>query len=206
MSSEQGGSVPGGPAPYGAGPGPHPGYPPPGYQPRPEPGYPPGPHLGSEPGYPPGPHPGSGPGPQPGYQGGYPHAGYLGGGPGYPPPAPAASALPGRVVGLQALALLLVIAGLAIPENGVFGVTSYPAWAGFAVVAALVALLAYPYGRSRSWPTEQSWTLAAVGTGALLGYWVIVVLPAVTSNVNFAQTLGVACAAAALWLAPGRRR
>jgi hypothetical protein len=107
---------------------------------------------------------------------------------------------------LQLLAPILVVVGLSVPENDTLGWTSYTAWACFGALAAILQAVAYPYGRSQGWPPRRTWTLAAVATGALVGYWVIVVLPGVTSNVGFAQTLGIACAVGACWLAPGRPR
>ncbi len=50
-----------------------------------------------------------------------------------------------------------------------------------------------------------AWSVGAVGTAALVGYWVIIVLPGVSSNAGFMLTLATACAVIGCWLSPGRR-
>lgn len=119
------------------------------------------------------------------------------------PVTAAGSATPLRVL-LQIAAPVLVVAGLALPENDGRGYEDWTAWAVFATVAALVQLA--PLASSAlGMSTTTAWTVGAAGAVALVGYWVIIVLPSVSTNTSFAQTLGVACAAVACWLSPGRR-
>lgn len=62
-----------------------------------------------------------------------------------------------------------------------------------------------PGGADREQNAEKLWTIAAIATAALIAYWVIIVLPGVSTNSAFVQTLGVGCAAIGIWLSPGRR-
>lgn len=104
----------------------------------------------------------------------------------------------------QLLCPVLLVAGLSIPENDTQGWTAWPAWAIFATVAAFVQLA--PLVRSiTSMSAATAWTLGAVATAALGGYWVVIVLPGVSSNTGFCQTLAVACAVIGCWLSPDRR-
>jgi hypothetical protein len=100
---------------------------------------------------------------------------------------------------------ILLLVGLSFSEDGVqSGWEAYPAWAVFALVCAVIQL-APLVGRSLGLTAENAWFLAAVGTAGLVGYWVIIVLPGVSSNTGFAQTLAAGFAAIGLWLSPGRR-
>lgn len=109
-----------------------------------------------------------------------------------------------RVFAQVACPVLLLI-GLSFGENvGRNGWDAYPAWAVFAAVCAVLQMAPLVGGRL-GLTAENSWFLAAVGTAALVGYWVIIVLPGVSSNSGFAQTLAVAFAVIGLWLSPGRR-
>lgn len=119
-----------------------------------------------------------------------------------------AASQPGVLTGIrvscQLLCPVLLVAGLSIPENDTQGWTAWPAWAIFATVAAFVQLV--PLVRSvTSMSAATAWTLGAVATAALGGYWVVIVLPGVSSNTGFSQTLAVACAVIGCWLSPGRR-
>ncbi|HLS25413.1 MAG TPA: hypothetical protein VK063_06020 [Beutenbergiaceae bacterium] len=104
---------------------------------------------------------------------------------------------------LQILSPVLIAAGLSLPEGGSVGWLDHLLWSLFAAVAALVQLITLSNSASSS--AAQRWSLAAVATAALVGYWVIIVLPGISANSAFLQTLGVGCAAVGLWLAPGRR-
>ena len=98
-----------------------------------------------------------------------------------------------------------MVIGLSFKDHGVYGWHEYTAWAVFAAVGAVLQLA--PVARSSlSLAEDQAWFLAAVGTAALVGYWVIIVLPFVELNTGFAQTLGVVAAVIGLWLSPGRQR
>lgn len=154
------------------------------------PGMPPG-SFGPPPGY---------SGPQPGYHG-PPRLGPYG--PPHAPPAPGAGTA--TVVLLCRIgAVLLVALGLSIPFDDTCGWVSYPAWSAFAILAAVTALLPQ-FGASFGWSSRAGWLVGAVATGALLGFWVLIALPGITSDAGFCLTVGTAAAAAACWFSPGRR-
>lgn len=114
---------------------------------------------------------------------------------------------------VQILSPVLIVLGLSLPESGSVAWMNYLLWALFATAASLVQLVTLRGAplhdqRSEGAPSttpNQRWSLAAVATAALVGYWVIIVLPGISANSAFLQTLGVGCAAVGLWLAPGRR-
>ena len=100
---------------------------------------------------------------------------------------------------------ILLLIGLTFGEDGAqSGWEAYTAWAIFAAVCSVIQL-APLVGRSLGLTPENAWFLAAVGTAGLVGYWVIIVLPGVSSNAGFAQTLAAGFAVIGLWLSPGRR-
>lgn len=146
--------------------------------------------------------PGSGPppgGPQPGYQQG-PPPGWAGPQQGWSGTAPAAQRSPDSLRrGALILAPILVIAGLSVPRGGSLGWVDYTLWAIFAAVMAVAPLLTLSPS-----VTPQRATLATIATGALVAYWVVIVLPGISSNGGFLQTLGVGCAVVAAWLRGGR--
>ncbi|MGI8419005.1 MAG: hypothetical protein ACR2P2_22970 [Nakamurella sp.] len=117
------------------------------------------------------------------------------------PQAAAAGWLPGAA---RVVAVLLVALGLSLPFNSSCGWVSYTAWSAFAIVAALVQL-APALGSSFGWSVRTGWMVGAVATGALIGFWVLVALPSITSNASFALTLGVGAATVGCWFSPGRR-
>lgn len=104
---------------------------------------------------------------------------------------------------LQILCLVLVAAGLSIPSGGGFGWSNHLLWAIFATAAAATQLCTLPRRSGQS--EEQRWTVAAIAVGALVAYWVVIVLPGIAANGAFVQTLGVGAGVIALWLTPGRR-
>lgn len=109
-----------------------------------------------------------------------------------------------RVMAQVACPILLFV-GLTFSEDNVQqGWAAYTAWAVFAMVCAVLQL-APLVGRSLGLTAENAWFLAAVGTAGLVSYWVIIVLPGVSSNTGFAQTLAAGLAVIGLWLSPGRR-
>ena len=113
----------------------------------------------------------------------------------------------GRVVAACALALLgaaAALIGLFVPYNGATFWASAQFWSGFAAVCALVQLapLARPvFG----WPARRAWSIGAAGVAGLLLFWVLIVLPVVSTNSSFVMTAAVAATAGGSWLAPGRR-
>jgi hypothetical protein len=98
----------------------------------------------------------------------------------------------------------LIITGLSVKEDGVRGWTDVAAWAIFAATAA-VAQTAPLVGRGFGLDAATSWTVGAVATASLVAYWVIIVLPSVSTNVGFALTMGTAAAVIGSWLSPGRQ-
>lgn len=150
--------------------------------------------------------PPQGPTAQPGW-GGQPPPGWQGGQQGQwqgqaPAPAPPAASSPdrlGRVA--QILCPILVIAGLSIPQYGSVGWGDYTLWAIFAAVAALAQLVTLASKRD---PAQMN-VVRMIATGALVAYWVVIVLPGISSNGGFLQTLGVGCAVVAAWLGGARR-
>ena len=51
-------------------------------------------------------------------------------------------------------------------------------------------------------PAKLVWTIAAVGAGYLVFWWVLFILPDISLNVAFLVTIGVAAAVAAVWTSP----
>jgi len=58
---------------------------------------------------------------------------------------------------------------------------------------------------SLGWTPRRGWTVGAVGTAALLLFWLLVALPSVGSNTGFTLTVAAAAAAAGSLFGPGRR-
>lgn len=153
------------------------------------------------------------PPPQPGWQHA-PDQGYTGPYAGPPPPrpqsgyaaAPQAPSAPRdpsstwRAI-LQIACPVLMVIALAVAENGRRGYTDWTLWALFATVAALVQLAPLVVKGD----PQRSWTTGAIGVVALIGYWVVIVLPGIDTNTGFLQTFAVAAAAVGCWLTPGRR-
>jgi hypothetical protein len=104
----------------------------------------------------------------------------------------------------QLACIALIIGGLSITENGVRGWSDVTAWAFFAATAAVVQA-APLVGSAFGVDTATSWLVGAVAAASLVLYWVLIVLPSVSTNVGFAQTMGVAAAVIGSWLSPGRQ-
>ena len=196
--------IPLSPAPGQPGP-----FPPGSQQPPFPPGAPPTPSgpTSDAPSYPPGagfPAPGWVPGPPAGY--GPPDDRAPGFGQPALGPVPAAAA-PSLTLagGAQLLAVVLTGLGLSIPFTDANFWSTSLAWALFAMTAALVQL-APLFGRNSQGSPRKSWLVGACGTGGLLGFWVLIALPGVSSNQGFVLTLAVAAAVAGSWLSPGRPR
>ncbi|WP_029135252.1 hypothetical protein [Nakamurella lactea] len=127
----------------------------------------------------------------------------------FPPGAPGRPAAPinrfGAVVLLARIAaVVLVPLGLSIPFDSSSGWVTQPAWSAFAMLAAVTQLLP-AFGGGLGWSVQRGWLVSAVGTGALLLFWLLIVLPGIGSNEGFCLTLAAAVAAAGCVLAPGRR-
>ncbi len=149
---------------------------------------------------------------QPGH---YPTAGYppQGYGPatgGYPPaPAPSdpfggtGAAAVGASTWLALASVVAMALAVSLKEDGDNGWGRIGVWAGFAIAAAVLTLLP-TIGRQMNLTAVRAWRGAAAGAGGLAAFWVLFVLPAISMNVSFAATLGVAAGVGAAWLAPGR--
>jgi hypothetical protein len=109
---------------------------------------------------------------------------------------------------LQVTALVLIPLGAALPFGDGFSAgalwSTTTTWAVFATVAAVVQL-APLIGRMQQRPPAGSWRVGAVGVGALVGFWVLIVLPSISSGQNFVLTMGTFAAALGLWLSPGKQ-
>ena len=113
----------------------------------------------------------------------------------------------GRVVAAGGLALLAAgtaLAGLFVPYDGATFWASAQFWSGFAAFCALLQLAPLA-GRVFGWPATRAWSIGAAGVAGLLLFWVLIVLPKVSSNSSFVVTAAVMAAAGGAWLAPGRR-
>jgi len=113
----------------------------------------------------------------------------------------------GLVLGL--LAIAAVVIGLLVEESdgggspsaNLWDRTSAPLWSIVAIVAAVATLL--PAVRTvGNLPANLAWTIAAIGAGYLVFWWVLFILPEISLNVAFLVTIGVACAVAAVWTSP----
>jgi len=105
---------------------------------------------------------------------------------------------------LQVIALVAVPLGLAIPFDSTCLWSTSVAWASFATVAA-IGQLAPMVGSAFGWNQLTAWRVGAGAVAALIGFWVLLVLPSIASNSSFVVTLGVAAAGLGCWLTPGRR-
>jgi hypothetical protein len=104
------------------------------------------------------------------------------------------------ILGVLVLGLTVVALAVEEPED-TLGYDDWTAWAIFATVMAAVHLLPL----FSPLDEEKTWTVVALATAGLVLYWVAIVLPSVSSNTAFAQTMAVVLALAHCWLLPGRR-
>lgn len=109
----------------------------------------------------------------------------------------------GAVLVLGIVAVAAVVLGLTINENGHNAWDSVNAW-GVLAIAAAAATLAPGLGRGIGLGPQRAWQVAVCGAGALVLFWVLLVLPGVGSNTSLLTTIGVAAGVIAAWLAPGR--
>lgn len=127
------------------------------------------------------------------------------------PAGDAGTGPPGRsLAGLRTILQLavpvLVVVALLLTEDGAESnaFEEVTAWSIFAVVMALLQLAPLA-GGALGLDRSTAWSVGAVGTAGLVGYWVIIALPGVSSNAGFMLTLAAACAVIGCWLSPGRR-
>jgi len=125
-----------------------------------------------------------------------------------PPPPAAPTATPdGSSIAawgwLELLAVVALLLGLLLEENGSNLWDASEAWSIFAIVCA-AAQLAPLLRKTLSWTEERAWLVAVVGAAGLVLYWLLIALPAISRNTSFAVTVAAAAAAGAAWLAPGR--
>jgi hypothetical protein len=121
--------------------------------------------------------------------------------------SPRRDAARGRGAAAGVLALLAAgtaLAGLFVPYEGATFWASARFWSGFAAFCALLQLA--PLARPLfGWPAGRAWSVGAAGVAGLLLFWVLIVLPVVSSDSSFVVTAAVMAAAGGSWLAPGRR-
>lgn len=110
---------------------------------------------------------------------------------------------------LQAAAVVLVPLGAGVPFGADFAGhalwSTTTTWAAFALLAAIVQL-APVSARLQQRAPEGAWRTGAVGVAGLVAFWVLIVLPGVSSGPSFVLTMGTVAAALGLWLSPGRPR
>jgi hypothetical protein len=109
------------------------------------------------------------------------------------------------ILALAAIAVLGIVLGLSLKENGSSAWDNVDAWGGLAIAGAV--LVAAPVlGHVVGLTDARAWQVAACGAGALVLFWVLFVLPAVGSNPNttLLATIGVIAGIVAAWIAPGR--
>jgi hypothetical protein len=104
---------------------------------------------------------------------------------------------------LALVALVAVLLGLFVDENGANLWDASEAWSIFAIACA-VAQLAPLLRRTLRWTAERAWLVGVIGAAGLVLYWLLIALPSIARNTSFAMTVGAAAAAGAAWLAPGR--
>ncbi|WP_111765464.1 hypothetical protein [Nakamurella deserti] len=123
-----------------------------------------------------------------------------------PGPRPTRGALTAGALQLAALVLVPLGAGLPFGEDfaakALWSTTT--TWAVFALLAAVVQLAPLA-ARLQQRAPAGAWRTGAVGVGALIAFWVLIVLPGISSGPNFVLTMGTFAAALGLWLSPGRR-
>ena len=121
-----------------------------------------------------------------------------------PAPAPAPATTPSLTMagGAQLLAVVLTGLGLSIPFTDANFWSTSLAWALFAMAAAVVQL-APLFGRNSTTSPRRIWAIGACGAAGLIGFWVLIALPGVSSNQGFVLTLAAVAAAVGSWLSPG---
>ena len=121
--------------------------------------------------------------------------------------SPAHTAVHARAVAARGLAVAggaATMVGLFVPYDGASFWNTAQFWSGFAALCAVVQLA--PLTRPvLGWPAGRAWAIGAAGVAGLLLFWVLIVLPEVSSNSSFVLTAAVVAAAGGSWLAPGRR-
>lgn len=117
-------------------------------------------------------------------------------------PAGSSPSLP-LLAGLAAVVLVAV--GLSIPFDSSSAWSTQTAWAIFAIVAALLVVAPFLLRASAGSP-RMLWFTGVAGAVGVLGYWLLIVLPGVSSNQGFVLTLGAALAACSCWFSPHRPR
>lgn len=95
------------------------------------------------------------------------------------------------------LAAVLVILGVSLPIDGETMWTEGTLWTIFGVLAVLAAgALAFVRASKDVW-----WLVGVSGVAALALFWVLIMLPGITSNNGFLVTVGLGLAALGLYLA-----
>ncbi|GAB2754000.1 hypothetical protein GCM10027020_02570 [Nocardioides salsibiostraticola] len=100
------------------------------------------------------------------------------------------------------VALMLIVIGVIMPLDQTMALRTVTAWAVFAILAALVQLTPL---LEVGGDDAQRWLVGAVGTAALILFWVAVVQPVASSTTGFVLTMGVVAAAVGTFTSPHRR-
>jgi hypothetical protein len=110
-------------------------------------------------------------------------------------------------IGLTALAVALLLIGLTLDVGGDSFWSVVPLWSGFAVLCALLGLLAFAacYLSGKRLRSGPAWQVAAAGMVGLSVFWLLVVLPRVDTDRGFVLTAALACLGGALWIGPRTR-
>jgi hypothetical protein len=122
------------------------------------------------------------------------------------PPKPQRPPVPRVISAIWILGLVSIAAtviGLSVSENGANAWHAVKAWGGLAIVGAILTLTPALAG-SFNMSARRAWQVAACGAGALVLFWVLLVLPAVGTNTSLIVTIGVAAGVIAACIAPGR--
>jgi hypothetical protein len=165
------------------------GYPGPGRPPNQPPNQPP---PNQPPPNQPPPNQGPAQGPPPGYW--YP-------GQQLPPQQPGKPKVFGIIWALAGVAVVGVVLGLSIEENGNNAWHSVHAWGAVPIVGAVLTA-ATAYGTGGGLTARQAWKLAVTGAALLVVYWILLVLPQVGSNTSLLTTAGTVAGVLAVWIAP----
>lgn len=134
-------------------------------------------------------------------QGAYPPQG--GPVPGPPASSPFGSSSTGVSLWLGLASVTATTLAVLLKEDDVKAWDSIGVWVIFAIVSSVLTLAA-SIGGSLNLSKENGWKVGAAGAVGLLAFWVLHVLPAISKNLSFLATVGVAAGIGAVWFADGR--
>ena len=105
------------------------------------------------------------------------------------------------VVAASIVSVAAVVLGLTIKEDGHNAWHTVHAWGVLAIVGAVLTF-APAMARTFNLATERAWQVSLVGSGLLVLFWILLILPDVGSNTSLLSTVGAAAGAVATWFAP----